>query len=342
MKSIYSFGSAASPGISDLDFVVSVSDGASLPKTISYIHFDKQTSYILSHNPFVFQESIFPHINKISNFGSLKYEMGVKLTELDLPEYDQDFSLFILIDYCNYFYPRIFLSLASENVLDVRLSIQLLNAFTHSICLFRKIVYTKYNNISNEFDDFIFRLWEYKEKFFSLSKEKNLKNLLLLLDEAAIKSYKLVKALDKFINQYYWTNITSNKIIYKRSGYIFINNYSDSLDVVNTMKALRKKFGGWISILPISFAYPVIKYSHEQGYISKLIKNDLVYEPKVPDYIYFVKDLLEKMKVRIDLINRHYEFYVSQKNKVKPVHDYYQMNGLTLTNNQIKLLNKYV
>jgi len=340
VKSIYGFGSVTLPGISDLDFVVAVDDDASLPKTMSYEYFDKKTSYILSHNPFIFPKSIFSSINKISNFGSLVYKSKTKYGDLETVDYDQDFSLLILIDYCNYFYPRIFLTFLSEDTLDIRLSIQLLNALSHSISLFRKITSIEYINI---FDEFLHNLNEFKQNFFSLSKDKILDNLMILLNEAAITSSELIIVLNKFINQHYWTTISkNNKIIFQRSGYVFTDRYSNSQEIIDRMKELKKIFGGWITILPISLAYPVIKYSNENGCVSNVIKDNLVYESGVPRFIYFTKDILEIIKNRISLINHHYEFYLNPRNEINPVHDYYQMSGLRLSDDKIKLLSKYV
>ena len=56
-------------------------------------------------------------------------------------------------------------------------------------------------------------------------------------------------------------------------------------------------------------------------------------------FIYFVKDVPVKITTHIGLLNRHYAFYNQSRIKVAPVHDYYQMSGLRLTNNSIKLLN---
>ena len=340
VKSIYGFGSVTLPGVSDLDFVIAVKSGMLIPKYLSYNGFSKKTAYILSHNPFLFQESIFSSINIISNFGSLIHRSGVRCKEVELMDYNQDYSLLILIDYCNYFYPRVFLEFSEEEVIDVRLSIQLLNAFSHSIALFRKITTIKESSI---FDNYLHNLKEFKKVFFSLSEEKVVSNLLALFNEAATASCELIIGLDKFINKYYWTSTSKKyKIIYKMSGYVFINKYLNSQEIISQMRLLRKIFGGWITILPISFAYPLIKYGNETGCVSKVISDNLVCEESDPKFIYFVKGLQDKMKVRAGLLNEHYNFYLDPKNRISPVHDYYQMSGLKMSDDLIKLLNKYV
>ena len=217
------------------------------------------------------------------------------------------------------------------------MSIQLLNALSHSIQLFKRI---SGNNESSIFDDYINDLKYVKKNFFNLSRTEVERHLTQLLEHASMVSVRLIIDIDEFITKNYWTSITKDtEVIYKYSGYLFTHDYDEPEGIISRMNSLNRKLGGWVTVLPTSFAYPVIKYAKGVGPISRVIKKNLIHCYGEEKFIYFVKDVPVKMTTRIGLLNRHYAFYNQSRIKVAPVHDYYQMSGLRLTNNSIKLLN---
>jgi len=337
VKSIYSFGSVSMPGISDLDLLIIIDDAMDKKvKLKSYLDFSKSSSYILSHNPFIFPASQVKSINKIFNFKNLKHEYGPKII---IDQNKQEDNLFILIDLCNYFYPRIFLTFLHEHSIDIRLNIQLLNAFRHSVLMaYDLFIISKQQK--ELFDRFFNELDKFKIEFFKNTKNVNISKLKYLNNKAVLKSFTLVKYIDKYIKLNYWQDtLNKNNIValYKKSGYIFIKDY-DQYPVVKIMISLYNKFGGWISILPDSFLYPLIKYSHVRGLISNLIKNNLIlYSVKFLTF----KNIENALTTRSKILNNHYKFYKDKIN-INPVHDYYQMSGRNIKDSEIKKICKMI
>jgi hypothetical protein len=220
----------------------------------------------------------------------------------------------------------------------VRLNIQILNAFRHAVEMaFDLLIINSFEK--RKFEVLLNKINKLKKDFFSNDLDKNLLILNKINREIIKSSINLVASIDKYLKDNYWRVLGNSKIlgIYKESGYVYIKNY-DKYPVAEIMFSLYNKLSGWISILPESFLYPVIKYGQSKGVISKIIENNLVlYSNKFLTFKNIEGSLIE----RAEILNNHYEFYKNKIN-ISPVHDYYQMSGKKITNREIKKICKII
>ena len=324
---IFLFGQVSVPGVSDLDFIVVMKDRLSekLDQNYSIDKFAEDLRYIYNETqPFLLTEDVFKDFWKIFPTYHLNQIYGKKLTQ-NKPNKNEErlYNTLILIEICQNFYPVIFLKQLASEKFNVRYSLLVLNAFKFPLNLFMQTFDINVDKWSELNQDVV----TLRENWFSTTDHERYQNMMDLLKRAAQISTNLMDKLDCCIKNEFWEidqeklKKINEKIVL--SDKIYASEF-DSRTVLDKMVCNYNNVGKWYSYLPLTFYLPVLKYSCEKGFVSKLIKKKL----KTDDDLFFIKnhDLLEKMKCRVKLMNDHCSFYKNNDIKVNMVHTYYGYN----------------
>lgn len=242
---VYSFGNIGAPGISDIDILIVVEDDFSKSKDIvlMYSLLSEEEKYVaFCHYPFIVFKSLADRMFEILPLSNAKLEKGVDF-KID-KELSKETITQVTGELICLFYPKIFLSILLTKSIDVRNTIQVLNALRFPLIAVMKY----YEHKKNEYVEYISRLDELKKNWEKKDKDilggeilrllmDAIEIIFIMIDEVSLNSPKLNKLTTAFYNHT-----------------IFRNKYSHDKAFKTTMKIYRYT-GAVCTILPVSFYY---------------------------------------------------------------------------------------
>ena len=180
VKSIYQFGTVSTPGISDLDFFVVLDDiiGQERNRLKSAINsFTETEKYIFSHEPFFVNKELFMNYLNIRHVSNLQHIYGEKIQMKK--EVNKNCKIYMLIEIL-LSYPNFFLDSLIKKKIDVRKSLQILNAIKYPISIYNDVV----GNNKDRYSDFIEEISNIRDNYHEHSNEDIKVNLLRLIYQA--------------------------------------------------------------------------------------------------------------------------------------------------------------
>lgn len=327
--SIYLFGHVSVEGVSDLDFLVVLQDPLTQPlnKKYSTMTFNKDLRYIYNNTqPFVVTEEVYKNFWKIFPTHNLKLIYGKEIKQECTDETKARlYNLLILIDVCNHFYPILFLKQLFSKKLNVRYSLLILNSLKFPLQLFMDICGCTYDS----WDKFINQVKKLREHWFKTKDGERCQILHKTLQEASIVSIDLMDKLDNYIKQNLWgysPKVSAEAICeLKPLGRYFIAPFDKNMVLEDTINGF-KRTENWSTFLPLTFYFPPLIYSLEDGLVSEHIRGSM---PAKGDFFTIKDDRVRPyMKDRISLMNKHAAFYKDNGIEINMVHNYYGYNPL--------------
>ena len=140
-RSIYQIGSVKAPGVSDLDLFVVIPDLSQSPRKFddfSIRHLKESDRYIMMHEPWVVNESIFRQLNYLFPVFDLELKAGDPIAPAeDLLHIDRHLALIYACEYVVSKIPRMLIDLLmSRGAMSARFGAVLVNSVRHSVSLF--------------------------------------------------------------------------------------------------------------------------------------------------------------------------------------------------------------
>lgn len=313
--SIYRFGAISQPGISDLDFVVVMRPVLSRPLTRDYgfDFFDETTSYILSHNPILMPPVVFEGFARIFPVTGLGHVYGEELALID-PEPSAKWvcDLLTLVYISGHQYPTLFLQMLSMPTLDVRLSIQLLNALNHAATLCTGLSGQRPDNWA-AFSSAVNRL---KAEWFDQDSRQRLVTLVELADQAGPLSVQLLKATANLVQERLWCLRDSARPV---GGFQEVGRYlwdtrlfgimADDFDPIPITKNAFDVTYRWWRLLPAVYLLPLLEHSRLDGPYSEQLKRGLF--GAIEDFRYLDPLARDALRSSGALYNALYRFHAS-------------------------------
>lgn len=306
LMSIYSWGDASIPGISDIDIVLVFKSNTNKPLPLlnrSFYFLDVKSRYLARH-PFIFiDEESFKKVRCIYPNTNFKLLYGNNIKINNLSSADEYYSKIALLnDIIIRHYPRDFVEQFVNQNINVRDTLLRLNSLKYSIRILESL--TKEKN--EEWDDKSRLIENLRKKWF---KAKDF-SLLVSLNEAAIYiDMEMIEKFRIFLIKSGLIKINSDKNL----GYNGIKNKSLFIKNWNKEKALQEMYKivedkqKFYSILPIELSIQLVEYSKHDGlisdYIGKNISNNVNYQLKY-------KKNIEK---RINILNKQAELAFNLK-----------------------------
>ncbi len=308
VKSIYQVGSVGAPGISDLDLFVILDDVENARfKDFSNLQLSKEQRYIMTHEPWVVNESIFEKLNRLFPYFELIHVHGANF-EVDvldrkgvLPEY----AFVFLSEYVVTKIPRVFVDMLHGAIpMSVRFSIVLINSLRHSIGLY----YISGGERVVKWDLFIDNFDEFRKTTFtgSLAEEAELKQYFF---QAIIISYQLIEKMDDLLNSLFLSNSDSRFNDNCLSGFYSVRFVKDwSVDRALYEAVYRYKYGSDWLLLPASLQSYWMVASKDRGvfgcYISKILGHDtslceLTINDAIASHVEVINEYIEFSRQRL-------------------------------------------
>lgn len=280
VKGIYQFGSVRNPGISDLDFIVVVKDALTQPisQDYGYDFLSEQASYILSHNPIIVPESLVPDLWKIYPLlGELKRHYGPPWAHPELAGDNDSYIALNLMAIC-FRYPRLFLHLQQGEFLDVRLSIQVVNALRHA--------FTQANKLGIPTPDrsqrFIAQVDQLQRQWFSMPASEQFANLTQAMQTAAICSAELVQNLAAYARERIGRLIADGHVEerglvgrFEIGSFLFLD-LPDGTDIMKVMGDVRQATGMMMGTLPKEYLLPLLLIGACDSPIRRILEEHLL------------------------------------------------------------------
>jgi hypothetical protein len=276
---IYQFGTVNNPGISDLDFIVVVKERLSEPLTRDYGYdfFSEKTSYILSHNPLIVPENLFSELGKIYPIlGDLRTHYGQEW----LPTYESPasrvYTALSLMIVC-FRYPRQFISMRTTEFLDVRLSLQVLNALRHTRLLAQKLNLPTYEAEG----EFFQQIMQLQRDWFELPASQAVTCLEKLMQDAARLSARLIQDLAGYVEKHFLQSNhrdrkQSPKLVgrYKPDSILFVT-LEPQHDLLELINSVWTRTGELMGVLPEEFLIPLRAYIDNPGDTGSWVRQNL-------------------------------------------------------------------
>ena len=200
ISNIYSCGNIDTPGISDLDFLLTVDSSCFEEHKLFelYNNFSTNEQYTIGcHYPFLAPlgwDSKFHYLLPLSN--PAKWD-GKNFQPFTQPNLSRVHMIPILCELCSVLYPRIFMMPLFTQRFDVRKIVMSLKAFLFPIKYIREI--TNDQQFAYDFQQKVIYL---KDQYFALDR-KEVKNLLVnLLKQASKLSYRIPFILHEYLTNY--------------------------------------------------------------------------------------------------------------------------------------------
>lgn len=318
---IYQFGDVTVPGISDLDFIIVLNKSLSIPfgEEFSIQSFDDDLRYLYNDTqPFLMTADIFKDFWKIFPILTPKLLYGTKQKITEESRGDASiYHLLSLIDICNYFYPIIFLEQLYSKNLNVRRSLLILNALRFPLDIMSSIV----NKKIDRWEKFIEAIRNLRSGWFKSNEKERIIVLGQLLEEAPAVSIDLISKLSNHIQNNLWSIRDSRKDIAGRLFAMDFTNQYDPAEIYKGELEYYQRENRWISLLPASFFFPLMRYSKNRGPVGRHIKKNLIKGDIIFDC--FRKDVFNIIDKRSKIMNQHAAFYLKNKIGIPMVHNYY-------------------
>ena len=281
IKSIYLSSGIWIPGISDLDIIIVCDERAKKSgKMLAPWQLSEKAKYIFTHNFWELDEESFKFIRYISPSINLKLLWGKDIPvfeikkELSQKEYQFIFATVIFDFLINklLFFPRYI----NNFQLNVRQLLGEIYSLIYTLDIFNSI---NFQPIKTDFPE---RIKKLRENWFISNKEKNLKELVILLEESIDLILEIVVKLNNFVEDH---NLLKRKFIFKNRKYYIASdkNWTKDKFINNFLKghiSIKKPFSNRILenfklVLPESFSYFFTAYINQKGILSDWIRKNL-------------------------------------------------------------------
>lgn len=295
VKSIYQVGKINTPGFSDVDLIIVTDTEFSIENHRRIIDTsDKNGKYIFVHNPVFCNEFLFNKLQYWYTISEIKHLYGDKNEIENLP-YESPFNVLKINNWFISKIPRCFWRSYLTDVRDVRLIINHLYSFRHTVNLIRPFLGISYEKWDSMIDD----ISKIRNKWFE-SSPLEFSEVLHYLYEAIVLSYELVFKWAEYIQSYFklphlgeW----QEEIVY--SGYntnaVFQSNWSIQDSVQYTLEVYRKT-NTLVINLPSCMAFPMVNYAMNENsitgrYIRKNLFSNLMHYKTDREYEVFAAHL---------------------------------------------------
>lgn len=269
------------PGISDLDIVIvrkaAVGKDEKIPSPWGL---SEKAKYIFTHNFWELDEESFKNLRYIVPGISLKLLWGKDISiyhpqnELQGEEY-QFLNAIIIFDFLVnklLFFPR-YLERAQ---LDARQIIGEVYSLVYTLDALNSI------GVRAIKTDFPERIKQLRNTWFAHSREKNLQELTILLEESIDLILEIVIRLDDFVKNH---NLSTNSFIFKNRKYYIVSDkeWTKEKFIDNFSKgyiSIKRPFSNRVLenfklVLPESLSYFFTAYANQKGVLSDWIKKSL-------------------------------------------------------------------
>lgn len=302
--SAYTFGEITCPGISDIDLIFVLKDGAKGSGFIRHMPHKKELDYVVCHPFFIINEHIMENMNCIypsSNFRKI-FGKKISIKKLGAEKHKKALS-FLTADVVLRHLPGDFINPLMSGKINVRTALLRLNSLRHSIEAFRKIN----GQIGRQWQDYSDDVTTLRQDWFSLGRTEQERRLASLMERSVNLSYEFITQFGK--------NFPCNE---KQAGIIFKGtkeriSFDDELsagDAVSAIQAHYKKHGNFYSILPSMYANQLFAYASSDGPLSGYIRANLSKNPgnTCPDEVLMsrVGLLNEQVSIAQKLKHSHY------------------------------------
>ncbi len=275
VRAIYQVGSVGAPGISDLDlFVVLENDTNASFADFSISNLTEKQRYIMMHEPWVINKSIFKKLNKIFPYFDLVQVYGEPMAPSKSDHTISKIDAFIFLsEYTVTKIPRSLVDLLhAPEALSARLAIVLINSLRHSIVLY----YRSGGNSVHEWNVFIknFDIFRKQGLTGSRNEEHELRKHLY---QSLIISFQLIEKVGQLSQCFLVENNTTytpveDGILRGFFSARFLQNWSVELALNEAIR--QYKYAGHWLILPSSLGlyWEAVPANNRFGkYISKML-----------------------------------------------------------------------
>lgn len=342
LRSIYSFGSSANYGISDLDYIVVVKDDPTekVEKYVSIKYLSQKSQYIIYHDPFIVPEGIFKHFNKLYFIkGNMNKKYGTDLLFFKLSNKERYFFGIIQLNYYfHHFYPHTFFGPGRRiGGFSARFYLMVINAMKYSV-----EIYNSVNRKSSfKINDHIFEdIKTIREEWFTKNDDDNRLRLARVINQSENYIMSFAEELNAFMAEHVYINIKFPNVkilaVYKNMGVIF---YSSKLISKEDILKLTEKYltekGKVFSFLPEYFLIQLLYFSGLPVGLGSLAGRNLILNFK--EDLRFKGSIFKYQKEFLKYLDKVDSFY-NRCLDVNKLHNYYQDRDVSIAKNVIKEL----
>ena len=306
--SAYTFGQVKAPGISDIDLIFVLKNGAKLPRFLRKTALDSSFGYILVHPFFIVPEDFMENIAYIYPNSDLNliYGKEIDIKKLSKSELELVYQ-YLINDVVLRHFPSDYLNVILSKGISLRLSLLRLNALHHSLDIFRKISGVKKREWAKISDD----VSNLREEWFETSLNTAKSRIVELLKMAVYVSLDFVNEYSKFFCNKIPESKQSN-LLFKgiQNRISFVDDWCAE-DSLSEMIGHYNKYKNVYSVLPKALSWQLCAYSSAKGPLSEYIGKRLSAKCNVTN----IKPTLVK---RIQLLNYQVEYAMKLKHSHYP------------------------
>jgi len=306
--SAYTFGQVKVPGISDVDMIFVLKEGAKLPRFLRKTAIDSNSKYIIFHPFFIVPEDFMENIAYIYPNSELNLIYGKKISIKRLSKSELNLvHQYLINDVILRHFPSDYLNVLLSKRINLRLCLLRLNAMHHSIDIFKKVSGIKKKEWAEISDD----ISELRKRWFKIPIRASKSKAVDLLKKAVYVSLDFVDEYSKFLNNKVPDIETSNLIfkgIQNRISFVKEWNIEDS---ISEMIEHYNKYKNVYSVFPKALGWQLCAYSKSKGALSDYIRKRLSIKCNVGS----ISPLLTK---RIQLLNYQVEYAMKLKHSHYP------------------------
>jgi hypothetical protein len=334
---VYQIGKVHAPGISDIDLVIVVEEGAFNDNisALSWENLTREQKYFFIHDPLIVTENIMKHLYEVIPVYSCKalFER-VSLNMKRKQKRSKREILLNLLEIIVLYYPRNMVSLSLKKERNAREALCLLYLLGYNLAVSEKIVGVR----KKEYDFFIEKISSLRKNWFILGKER-----FQLLDEAIDLGYKrshdLVEDILKYIREKKIITLEKRKgemcntLCYfsKNISLIFKYNW-DKEDALVEVYKIHKKTGIFSSVLPMEFYYIIF-------FLKREIKNEKEINSLCP--VFLSSQLESEFSKKIKLLKEQFALYrkyapLGYALNITLFSSFYESDGLSIIKKRVK------
>ena len=306
--SVYTFGEVTTPGISDIDLIFVLKEGAKLPKFLRKTTLDSSSKYILFHPFFIVPEDFMENIAYIYPNSKLNLVYGKKINIKKLSKQDLNLVYRHLInDVILRHYPSDFLNILLSRRINIRMCLLRLNSLHHSFDIFERISGIKkpeWAKISGDIQDM-------RKKWFDILPEAAKSKLIGLLKTAVYVSLDFVNTYSNFLESKS-PKMRRDSILFKgiKNRISFVNEWNPA-DSLSEMIRHYNKHKNFYSVLPGILSWQLCAYSSAKGALSSYIRKRMNIKCDV-------KNINNTLMKRIQILNHQVEYAMKLKHSHYP------------------------
>jgi hypothetical protein len=269
VSSIWRVGEIGVPGISDLDFVLGLTDGLAKQhaESLSIHNLDKIGSYISFHQPLILSNDLLANLFVWGSVSQPVYLYGKKIEFHNLtPVQSKLMAIVTLNDIFVQSQPRMLLRTLLSRRMNVRGTLCQINALKHTLRIFRDAT-----GLTTEFwDPFLVGFSEFRQQWFTLGNDR-IEQLRLYTIQAIVMLFDLMNAFQTALSVQNWADVkqplsTANFLAmgFKTQ---FVNNWVPDLSLSKTLSTWKHSKTLLLE-LPLVFAEPLRSYIDGRGELS--------------------------------------------------------------------------